>query len=109
MESVEEKFKHIGLYLEGARLSNKDMSSFSEDFDLEQELASNPEGLILACAFSFNNVAFSDRVLYPDQYSDDALFKSIVPTETEMLLDKLKKMGDDESILDVLGGIDEFE
>ena len=102
MESIEKDFSEIGLYYLGSQIMASDSvhADVEGPDDLEKALVDNPGGFMLGCKFDIGDRAFTDRVLNPEAYDEDVQFKMIVPSEAELLTDRLIA-NEGKSILDM--------
>lgn len=110
MEKVEHDFKKVGLYLEGAKILDmrEDPDAIENDaFDLAARVTEGGAPVMLVATFMVGNRAFTNKVLDPDKWSEEARFKAIMPTRAEMLLDKLSDISDDDDIVSFIGGLDD--
>lgn len=110
MEKVEKDFKKVGLYIEGAKIldTRSDPDAVENDaFDLAARIADGDAPVMLVATFMVGNRAFTNKVLEPEKWSEEARFKAIMPTQAEMLVDKLSEMSDDDDIVSFIGGLDD--
>lgn len=59
--------------------------------DLKRQLIDGEIEVVMFTAFSLNEVAFSDRVQNPERAQTDDEFKAIMPTEYELLQEKIRQ------------------
>lgn len=117
-DSLEKSASKIGLYLQnvGVGTSNPDpkeqekvVSSMEE---LKRVLLSDEEDVFVMATFAIGDVAWSKRVLDPDQDKIDDEVRAILPDPVEMLKEQLraaKEEGRDIFDLDLGGSLDDSQ
>lgn len=99
VENIEARAEKFGLYLRGVQMAAA--SSSDEDNDeamkempgadeLKDKLKSGDLNVILFTVFSVRELAFSDRIQNPIKVRDEDEFSAIVPTEFELLKEKIR-------------------
>ncbi len=58
-----------------------------------RELMEQGEEFFIRASFRLGDVAWSDRVLYPDRFEQEQQFEKIAPTEEEVMLERIRTDG----------------
>jgi len=97
VEKVTDVMSDLGLYMMnvGIGTDNQDLVSESGegmafDADVRELIASGEARFVLTCAFGVNEMAWRDRILYPEQYDLDLQFRKAMPSQEEMLVEQIK-------------------
>lgn len=108
-----QRCEQVGLYASNVAVSSKDsvdpelMAKLEAENGLKAALTNGDVGLTVFMNFRVGDVAFSERVQNPVKAELDQQFLSIVPSMTEMEIEKIReklKGGDDEDPLAWLKG-----
>lgn len=96
IESIKKEAGHLGLHMKDVMIaSSADMSDpqVAEQFKDKsiKEMISEDEDVSVAVMayFLIGDLAFSDRVQRPEDFDVDQQFKLLMPTEHELLKDKM--------------------
>lgn len=94
VETLENRMSKLGLHMIDFGIGTNDTDAIDEDSqeisaDFREKLASGEAAWIISGTFTVGNLAFSDRILNPDLYSEETEFKRLMPTEEEIYRRKL--------------------
>jgi hypothetical protein len=89
-------FEKIGLYAMSAQVGavpapGQEMEIMSPDVDIDEVLREGKADFFLVMTLRVGNVAWSDRVLRPEEFEAKQEFEQIVPTELEMLREEARR------------------
>lgn len=124
IETIKKEAAHLGLHMKDVMIaSDADTSDPQVAAQLEgksiKEILDDPNaevGYAVMIYFLIGDLAFSDRVQHPEDFDTDQQFKLIMPTENELLkdkvVDKIAKLRDnadvnEDDFLDALFGDDD--
>lgn len=108
VEKVHEAMEDIGLYSLNYSVGTSDPALIAEDgqmdVDVHKLIEDGEASFVLSGAFAVNQMAWSARILYPEQFDLDRQFSKMMPSEAEMELvrmkNKIEKSGDILAIFD---------
>lgn len=123
IESIKKEAAHLGLHMQDVMIaSSADMSDPQtaqqfQDKSIKEILDTNGEVSVAVMAyFLIGDLAFSERVQNPEAFDTDQQFKLIMPTEHELLKDKVAEKiqsvspdDDEDAWLDALFGDEDDE
>lgn len=97
MESIKKEAAHIGLHMKDVMImsdadtSDPQIAELVNDKSMK-EILDDPNadvGYAIMTYFLIGDMAFSERVQNPEKFDTDQQFKMLVPTDAELLKDKL--------------------
>ena len=113
VEKTHEMMSDLGLYSMQYSIgtSNPDLIGEEGDMDADvRELIESGEAtFVLNGTYGVNEMAWTDRILHPDQFDLDKQFRTMMPSEAEMMLERLRDKASDGDFLAVFDDDDEEE
>lgn len=101
IEDIRSRTQSFGAYLHAAQAAvagnqdeedmEKTMDGIPDSDELKKKLVDGEVNVVIFTVFGLNEVAFSDRVQNPEKDKLDNDFKTAMPTEFELLEDKIKR------------------
>lgn len=90
MESLKDALDHVGIYAMAMRVVHSDDEDelADEGKDVRELMKDDGVGFAIMGLFTVGDVAWSRRTLHPEEYDEEKLFSSIVPTEADQVSDK---------------------
>jgi hypothetical protein len=95
IEDIRGRFDKLGLYLVDVNVATNDEDMMSDDSDegqvkedFRKKLANGEAVWVVQATFTIGKQAFTDRVLNPEQFKEDTEFRTIMPTEVELVRDR---------------------
>lgn len=96
-EDIKSNFEKLGLYMIDFQVATSDADAVSEDGeekeDFRKKLADGESVWMLQTTFTIGSQAFTDRVLNPEKDKEDTEFQVIMPTEIEMIRERMREKG----------------
>jgi hypothetical protein len=93
MTTLTDSCEQMGLYA----ISGMIQSSASEEQvaagTSPRELMEEGEEFYIRATFRIGDLAWSDRILRPEQFAQDQEFEKIAPTEEEVMLERIRSEG----------------
>ena len=86
IESLRERADQIGLYMMGAALQGSATEEETEQASSMRELIAEGSEVIVQASFRLGSVAWSDRILNPDEYDELKAFELVAPSEEDILI-----------------------
>lgn len=108
IETVKERFEKIGLYVVDVNVATNDQDALasvhghdhsdnseegSVKDDFRKKMADGETMWVMQAEFNIGDQAFSDRVLNPEKYVEDTEFALAVPSEIEILRERMRREG----------------
>lgn len=97
-EELMNKAKHLGLYVVGSTVAtdNEDLVGDDSDMldrnpDVKKMIDSGEAQFALMVQFTIGDLAFDTRVQNPTQHETDMEFRRLMPTEAELVRDKVQE------------------
>lgn len=104
MRTLTESCEQMGLYPLNALVQSSASQEDVQAGKSPRELMEDGEEFFIRATFRIGDVAWSDRILRPEQFAQEQEFERIAPTEEEIMLERIRSEG--ASLLD-LGDDDE--
>lgn len=104
LTELEKEAAKVGLYMREVSVGTPDQSVVAEGEQINSEkviqaLKDGKEFVVVA-TFSVGDLAWSDRILNPEDYEVKKEFKKIVPNINELREDALRRIAESGSLLD---------
>lgn len=119
IEELSARCEKIGLYMRQSMVTiagqeeqpeNEANIMLASDNELKQKMLDGDVNVVIFGLFTVNEVAFSERVQNPQKFEVDTTFQTLVPSEEEIIKEKLReKLKNSEDLLDLLDDEDEEE
>lgn len=97
-EELMNKAKHLGLYVVGSTVAtdNEDLVGDDSDMleknpDVKKMIDNGEAQFALMVQFTIGDLAFDTRVQNPTQHETDMEFRRLMPTEAELVRDKVQE------------------
>lgn len=97
-EELTNKAKHLGLYVVGSTVAtdNEDLVGDDSDMldknpDVKKMIDNGEAQFALMVQFTIGDLAFDTRVQNPTQHETDMEFRRLMPTEAELVRDKVQE------------------
>lgn len=96
-EVMVDRLEKMGLYVEAVNVEGMPMSEevhdsiMAGDISDREALRSGVADFHMMVSARIGDVAWSDRVLYPETHQQNVEFEMMVPEETEIRADEIKK------------------
>lgn len=97
-EELMNKAKHLGLYVVGSTVAtdNEDLVGDDSDMldknpDVKKMIDNGEAQFALMVQFTIGDLAFDTRVQNPTQHETDMEFRRLMPTEAELMRDKVQE------------------
>lgn len=93
LDNLKESFEDIGLYLLECGVATTDDEALKDDSskDFRDKLVTGESKWLISATFQLGDVAFSDRVLNPDKFKEDQTFREMMPSEADLIRDRIRK------------------
>lgn len=94
VDSIKEELEGIGLYLQDVTIaSDREVEGQEEGVtpDLRALMENGEAQFVVVATFALNEMAFSDRVLNPEDFKEETNFKTIMPSEASVTAEALKE------------------
>lgn len=106
VSQLSSRCEKIGLYPASVAIVSKDTVDpvllaklESDENGLKNALSNGEVQLAVYVSFRLGDVAFSDRVQFPERFETDKQFQAMVPTPQEEIADRIRaKMEDDDPL-----------
>lgn len=111
VERVHEAMEDLGLYSLHYSIGTSDPDLITDegemDADVRKLIEDGDVSFVLSAWFRVNEMAWSNRILHPEEFDLDRQFRKMMPSEAEMEVVRMK--GKLESSEDILAIFDEDE
>lgn len=113
VEKAHEAMSDLGLYSINYSIGTSNPDLVSEqgemDHDVRELIESGEASFVLNATYRLNDLAWSRRVLHPDEFDLDKQFRTMMPSADEMLVDRLKEKAAEGDFLAVFDDDEEPE
>ena len=113
VERVHEAMEDLGLYSTHYSIGTSDPDLISEegemDHDVRKLIEDGDASFVLSAIFRVNEMAWSNRILHPEEFDLDRQFRKMMPSQAEMEVVKMKnKLEGGEDILSIFDDDEEL-
>lgn len=99
MRLLTDSCEQLGLYPMSAMIQSSASQESVQAGTSPRELMEQGEEFYIRATFRIGDVAWSDRILRPEQFAQEQEFEKIAPTEEEIMLERIREEG--ASLLDL--------
>ena len=93
IEKIREGIEPLGLYMVGAHVQSSADEELVQQGDSIRSLIENGEEFVVTAHFQIGDLAWSDRILSPEAHAAEIEFQVAVPTEEEIMIEKILEAG----------------
>lgn len=93
VRSLTESCERMGLYPLTAMVQSSASQEDVQAGKSPRELMEQGEEFFVRATFRIGDVAWSDRILRPEQFAQEQEFEKIAPTEEEIMLERIRSEG----------------
>jgi len=111
VEKTHTAMSELGLYSINYTIGTSNPDLVSEegemDHDVRELIESGEASFVLNATYRLNEMAWSRRILHPDEFDLDKQFRTMMPSEAEMMVERLKEKAAEGDFLAVFDDLED--